>query len=198
MADLLSLVDIPKAAGLVAPGLIILGIRSRFRVGIAPDLKEKTASYAVTSAAYLAGMYPLFNVHNGLRIWPWLWQLQLFFVIPVVIGLAVVVIDRSEWFYKLCRRLNLKPSHHIPAAWDFAFSGMSRGTYVLVRLANGKSIAGLMGSRSFASSAREERDLLIQEVWDIPEKGTWKRLEPARAILICGKDIQSVELFHGG
>lgn len=187
----------PKAVGLIAPGLIILGIRSRFRVGYALDFKEKSASYAATSAAYLAAMFPVFHAHNGFQIWPWLWQLSFYFLVPTIIGISIVIIDKSEWFYKLCKRLNLRPSHHIPAAWDFAFSGISRGTYVLVRLTNGKLIAGLMGSRSFASSAREERDLLIQEVWDIPEQGTWKRLEPARAILICGKDIQSVELFHG-
>jgi hypothetical protein len=198
MADIPQAKDLVELAGILAPGLIILGIRSRFRDGTPADLKDKTINYGAVSVAYLAVSYPIFHADTWVQMPLWLWQLSLYFVWPFVIGVLVVYADNSEWFYKACKRLGLKPSHHIPAAWDYAFSNLRRGTYVLVRLNDGKEVAGLMGTKSFASSAREERDLLIQEVWKVPETGAWERLIPPRAVLLCGRDIRFVEFFHRG
>jgi hypothetical protein len=84
----------------------------------------------------------------------------------------------------------------MPAAWDYAFSRIVQGTYVLVKLRDGTLYAGLMGKQSFASTATEERDLYLEEVWHIPENGPWTRTEPKRSVLLCGRDITWVEIFE--
>lgn len=193
--------ELPKASeitalsGLLAPGLIILGIRNRFRVGSKTDLKDNLIAYAVASVAYYAAAYPIFHADGGVRLASWLWQLLQFFIAPVFVGVFAAYLDQSELFYKVANRLRLKSSHHIPAAWDYAFSSLRRGTYVLVKLSDGTLYAGLMGKESFASSATEERDLLIQEVFTIQDGKPWTLAEPRRSVLLCGKDIRWIEFI---
>jgi hypothetical protein len=55
-----------------------------------------------------------------------------------------------------------------------------------------------MGRSSFASSSTSERDLYLEEVWEMHGANKpWTRLEPVRGVLLCGKDIQRVEIFRG-
>jgi hypothetical protein len=196
MPDLPTSAQITAAVGLLAPGLLILVIRNRFKSGAVPSFQEQVLAYAVASAAYYAAAYPIFHASNGLLLWHWLWQLLISFLVPCLVGVAVVYFDQSEAFYRACRRMGLRPTHHMPAAWDYAFSRVVKGTYVLVKLQDGTQYAGLMGKTSFASTAETERDLYLEQVWTIPEKGPWVRTEPRRGVLLCGKDIRWVEIFE--
>ena len=195
MPEIPSASELTSLASLLAPGFIILGIRARFKEGPIPELKDKVLSYAVASTAYYAAASPLFHANNGLLIPPWLWQLIQFFALPVLVGTIIVFVDQSEVFYKWSSKFGLKLTHHIPAAWDFAFSKIRKGTYVLVKLNDGTRYAGVMGRMSFASSASAERDLFIEEVWSVEKQGSWKVVEPRRSVLLCGKDIRWVEIF---
>ncbi len=195
MGNLPSASEVTGLAGLLAPGLIILAIRARFKDGAVPELRDQVLGYCVVSVAYYAAAYPIFHASSGLLIAPWLWQLLQYFVVPIIVAFAVVVFDQSETFYEACKKLGLRLSHHIPAAWDYAFSGMIKGTYVLVKLQDGTQYAGLMGKRSFASSASSERDLFIEEVWSVEQQGVWKVVEPRRGVLLCGRDIRWIEIF---
>ena len=197
MINLPEATEVTRVAGLLAPGLIILGIRSRFKKGPPKELKDSAIAYTVASAAYYAAAYPLFHANNGLEIYPWLWQLLQYFLFPAFIGLVIVFADQSDWFYSWARKFKLRFSHHIPAAWDYAFSNLVQGTFVLVKLRDGTQYAGVMGRGSFASSASEERDLFIEEVWSVPNHGPWQVVEPRRSVLLCGSDIKWVEIFRG-
>jgi hypothetical protein len=85
---------------------------------------------------------------------------------------------------------------HLPTAWDYLFEGLTPDTFVLVTLLDGTQVAGKMTNNSFASSSKEERDLYIQEVWEIGKKGDqWTPLNPPRGILLCGKNIKFVEVY---
>lgn len=192
MAELPSSSEIARLAAVLAPGIVILGIRSRFREGPPVELKDSLVAYAVTSAAYYAVAFPLFHADGGLILWAWLWRLLQFFALPVLIGFGVVAFDQRGWLYKIAKRLNLRLTHHIPAAWDYAFSSLRTGTYVLVKLTDGTQYAGKMGKQSFEA----ERDLYIEEVWSVPEQGSWTIVQPKRSVLLCGKDIRWVEVFE--
>lgn len=196
MPELPNASEIMRLVGLLAPGLIILAIRGRFKGGAVPSFQDQVIAYAVTSAAYYAAAFPIFHAHNGVQIWEWAWQLLQYFALPCLVGMLVVFIDQSELFYRICKRLRLRLTHHMPAAWDYAFSRMIQGTYVLVKLRDGTLYAGLMGKHSFASTATEERDLYLEEVWSIEDKGPWKRTTPKRSVLLCGRDITWVEIFE--
>lgn len=188
--------QITSLVSLLAPGLIILGIRSRFKEGAIPELKSQVLSYAVVSTAYYAAVSPLFHVSSGVLLVPWLWNLLHFVLVPTAVGLGVVLIDQSEKFYRLCGLVGLRVAHHVTSAWDFAFSRVRTGTYVLVKLNDGARVAGIIGNLSFASSNASERDLLIEEVWSLNGIGAWTKVEPSRSVLLCGRDIRYIEIFR--
>lgn len=183
---------------LLVPGLLILGIRARFREGAIPDLKDKLVSYAVASTVYYAVVAPVFYVPRGVGLSAWAWDALHYFVVPCAAGILIVLFDQTEYLYRLADRLGLRLAHHIPAAWDYAFSRMDRGTFVWVRLNSGTEYAGKMGRSSFASSSTAERDLYLEEVWEMHGAGRpWTLMKPVRGVLLCGKDIQRVEIFRG-
>lgn len=183
---------------LLAPGLVILSIRARFKEGAVPALKDRLVSYAVASIAYYAAVAPLFYFKSGITLPSWLWASLHYFLVPCATASVIVVFDQREWFYRIADYFGLRLAHHIPAAWDYAFSKLNRGTFVWIKLNNGTEYAGKMGRHSFASSSTSERDLYLEEVWQINGDGEpWTRLEPPRSVLLCGKDIQRVEIFGG-
>ncbi len=195
MAELPTAAEVAGLASLLAPGLIILGLKARFQNGSVPDLKEQIISYAVASAAYYAAASPLFHVRHGASVEPWLWHFLQYFIFPSVVGLVIVWFDQTEWFYQLCAKAGLRLTHHVPAAWDYAFSRIIKGTFVLVKLNDGTLYAGKMANRSFASSSTAERDLFLEEVWDADTK-PWSPVIPKRGVLLCGKDVKWVEIFE--
>lgn len=198
MSSLPSAAEVKEFIRLLAPGLIILYLRSRVSGGPNQSLQERLIAYALVSAAYYAVVPPLFDVPGGIVLPGWLRSLLLYAVVPTVLGLGLASARQNGWEYLIGRKLGLQFAHHIPAAWDFTFSRLGRGTFILVTLANGSEIAGLMGAGSFASSSKEERDLLIEEVWNVGDDGTWMPATPKRSILLCGKDIRHVEIYNGG
>ena len=182
-------------AKLFAPGFLILGIRARFKEGAVPNLKDRAVSYAAVSAVYYAAIIPFFNMPGQIVLASWLWTLLAYFVTPCIIGAALVISDQQEWFYRQANKMGLKLTHHMPAAWDYAFSNLKQGNFLLVRLSDGTEYAGRMGAGSFASSNGGERDLYLEEVWVVNPDSPWEKVEPQRGVLLCGKDIQVIEIF---
>lgn len=176
--------------------MLLLWANSRVKVGPTPELQERLIGYAVASTAYFAAVSPLFYVENGLQLPSWLWTVVHYALVPILLGFAFAFSSQREWEYKFARRLGLNFSHHIPAAWDYTFSQMSDATYLLAKLKDGSQVGGLMGTSSFASSSKDERDLLIEDVWTVIEN-KWKRADPPRSILLCGGDINYIEIFKG-
>jgi hypothetical protein len=66
---------------------------------------------------------------------------------------------------------------------------------VLVTLKDGGQVAGLFGSRSFASSDPSERDLYIQSVFSMSGKGQWQRVPRNDGVLISGDQIKYIEFW---
>ena len=117
-----------------------------------------------------------------------------YFLLPCFVAIAVVWFDQTEWLYRWSAKAGLRLSHHIPAAWDYAFSRVTKGTFVLVKLNDETLYAGKMANNSFASSRTDERDLYLEEVWNM-DTAPWTPVQPKRAVLLCGKDIRWVEIF---
>jgi len=197
MGDLPSATDLTGLATLLAPGLIILGIRARFKGGAKIELKDQIVGYAIASTGYYAAISPLFHVKGGCQLSPWLWGFCQFFLLPCIIGSLAVLIDQKEWIYRLSECVGVRLPHHLPAAWDYAFSRIQAGVYVWIKLSDGTEYAGLMGADSFASSSNAERDLYLEEVWTMNEDEPWTLLEPRRGVLLCGRDIVRIEIFDG-
>lgn len=197
MVDIPSANDIGGIAAALAPGFIILGVRGRFREGPVSDLQERVLQYIFASAAYFALVTPFFNATIGPKLDLWLWGALHFALSPLAIGIAAAYFHQYELLRRLTRRLGLRLPHDAGSAWDYAFARLRGGTYVIVTLTDGATFAGLLGAQSFASSVSDERDLLLEQVWQVPDSGDWNRLEPYRSVLICGKEVRHIEFFEG-
>jgi uncharacterized protein DUF6338 len=64
----------------------------------------------------------------------------------------------------------------------------------MVTLTDG-TVSGVFGDMSFASSDPTERDLYIEEIWDVSESGEWTRRPERVGILIPSKEIKSVQFW---
>jgi len=196
MADIPTAAQITELASLLAPGLIISTIMNRAASGAPPDLKDSLVAYGLYSTGYFAAVSPLFHVEGGLHVVGWLWRFLLYFLIPVLIGVVLAYAYQHKVLYKLAEMARLRLAHHLSAAWDYTFEELPSSTYLLVTLQDGSRVAGRWATGSFAASGKDERDLLIAEMWKPGAQGKpWTQLMPPRAILVCGKDIKSIELF---
>ena len=196
MPDLPTANEITKLTGLLAPGIVILWVRSRFRDAAPPKIADKMASYAVVSIAYTAISFPLFHAEGSAVLPGWLWELTLYFILPLLVGAMLVFFDQSERFYKVTERAGLRPVHHTPTAWDYTFRKRT-ASFVLVHLTDGSEIAGAWINGSFASSTSGDRDVYINQMWTVKDGG-WKAVDPPRSILICGGTIRMIEFIQGG
>lgn len=197
MPDIPTASEITKLTGLLAPGIVILWVRSRFRDTAPPKLADRMTSYAVVSIAYNAASYPIFHAGVGPALSAWLWQLLLYFVIPLTVGVAMVFFDQSERFYSLTERMGLRPVHHTPTAWDYTFRNRPP-SFALVHLIDGTEVAGAWLDGSFASSTAGDRDVYLVQMFKVGEDGNWNEVVPPRSILICGGSIRMVEFIQGG
>ena len=195
MADLPSAANIKEIVSLFAPGLIILWARSRVTAGPKPELQERLISYALASTAYYAAVSPLFYVVNCVELPIWLWTSLQYALLPAAIGWLLAYCSQRGLEYKIADKFGLQLCHHIPAAWDFTFSQMAEGKYILVTLKDGSRIGGIFDSASFSSSSKDERDMLIGDVWNVDEKEGWHQADPPRSALLCGGDIHYIEIF---
>lgn len=196
MSELPTADQIASLTTLLAPGIIILWTRSRFRDASPPQLSEKVYNYAIVSVAYNAAVYPLFDVSDGIKVPSILWHIAFSVCIPILFGSMLVYIDMKSVFYRIAERLKLRPVHHIPNAWDYTLRGMGP-SYAIVHLADGSEIAGAWDNGSFASSTSGDRDVFISRMFKMQEN-KWIELDPPRSILICGGSIRLIEFIEGG
>lgn len=195
--DLLNVENLKALIAALAPGLIILGIRQRFIAAPQPSFQDRALAYAGVSAIYYAIVHPLIGFcETELRLADWAGDAFEYVITPALVGLVLGFTSATDLIDKGLRRVGLAPIHQIPAAWDYAFSRLRGDTFVLVTLSDGSQVAGFFGNQSFASSSANERDLLIQDVWEVNEKGPWTKPATAKSILLCGKDIRFVEFIR--
>lgn len=195
--DLLKASELKELVSALAPGLIILGIRQKFVAGPVPSLQDRAISYAAVSAVYYAIFHPsIAFLETTLQIGKWSASALEYVVIPLIFGALLGLETFFDAATRFWSKIGIQPVHHVPTAWDYAFSRLQRGTYVIVTLTDGSQVSGVYGAGSFSSSSKDERDILIDDVWEV-EEGVWTRAPAPKSVLLCGKDIRTVELFKG-
>lgn len=117
------------------------------------------------------------------------------FISPTVLGVLGALNSQKGWLRWLFRKVGLASIHEIPTAWDYKFSKTDRFVWVQVTLTDGTRIAGKYGSKSFSSSAAEERDLYLQELMKITKEG-WKPIPRSDGILVKGNEIKYIEFIR--
>jgi len=190
--------DLKLLIAAMAPGLIILVIRQWFVAAPRVDIKERAISYAALSAVYYAIVNPIFSYIKYIQYVPtFVADASEYVVLPCIIGLIVAVGTYRDWTARWWRLLKIQPIHPSPTAWDYVFSRMGAGEFLLITLNDSSQIGGVYaGMTSFASSINDQRDLLIGEVYEW-NGGRWLPAPQHKSILLCGRDIRTIEFFHG-
>ena len=196
MSNLMFLDNIYLALLLFVPGLVVLFVRSQFVTGAKFSHSAAWLPYLAISVIYYALAFPLIEfvvaidepVYGKILVW-----FSLVFAGPAVLGLVLGINIQENLFRRLLQRCGLNPVHVIPTAWDWKFGNMTE-QWVLVTLKDGTRFAGFCGSDSFMSSDPAERDIYIQQVYDVDDDNNWSS-SGEKALLITADEVQTVEFW---
>jgi len=142
-------------------------------------------------------IYLLF-VRAGVLAEPWMAALAWFFMLlvsPVTLGVATGLLSQRAVVRRLLARYGVYTVHPVPTAWDYVFSH-STGSWVLVTLTDGSTVAGVFSARSFASSDAAERDLFLERLYKVEDDGPWQPVPMNRGVWIQGEAIRAIEFLE--
>ncbi len=106
------------------------------------------------------------------------------FITPVFLGLTA-----GLWFKTFL-------GSGFPSAWDYQFSRINEPLWVLVTLKDGSQVAGLFGKNSFAASSESsERDLYLEDVYQLSEDNPWQPVTGTAGVLIKAEEIRYIEFW---
>jgi Family of unknown function (DUF6338) len=116
------------------------------------------------------------------------------FVFPIVIALGLVKTIDSKWGHRI--RANLKITHPVPSAWD-CFFRESIPCRVVAKLKSGGVVAGLYGSKSWASSAPAEQDIYLEKLCSLSPDGKMEKVrDGSLGGIIRMDEVEVLELFE--
>ena len=112
---------------------------------------------------YQSGYYSSHPLQTGL-----LWS-GIILISPALLGSAWGFIVKKHYFERLLGKFGVNIVRPIPTSWDYKFSQTDEPEWVLVTLTDGSTVAGYWGGNSFASSTASERDIYIEELYNVME-----------------------------
>jgi hypothetical protein len=189
MPDLKSIQSIYLVLGFVVPGMVIAFVRAQFLTGRVRTLSESIVSYIALTVLYYGLAAPFveyvltFEEPGRAKIAAWL---ALIILVPAIVGLILGALTQNDVFRRALQLLRINPVHVTPAAWDYTLARLRGDHFVMVTLSDGSTVGGIYGSHSFASSDPTERDLFLQEIYDV-DGGSWSKRSEHQAILIRPK-----------
>jgi uncharacterized protein DUF6338 len=83
-----------------------------------------------------------------------------------------------------------------PTAWDFAFGNAEAG-FVRVLTKEGRWVGGYAGPNSFFSSYPEDRELFLEQAWQLNDEGVFdKVIEGSAGVWVDCADAQLVQFLE--
>jgi hypothetical protein len=198
MPDLKSVESVYLVLAFVVPGMIITLVRAQFFTSRMRSLSESIVSYLALTILYYGLAAPVVEYVLSIRepgrqkIFAWV---GLIILLPAAVGLLLGILGQNDVFRRLLQFCRINPVHATPAAWDYAFARLLGDHFVMETLSDGSTVGGIYGSRSFASSDPAERDLFLQEIYDV-DGDSWKKRSEQQAILIPAKEIKHVQIWN--
>ncbi len=198
MPDLKSVESVYLVLGFIVPGMIITLVRAQFFTGRVRTLSENVVTYVALTVLYYGLAAPVVEYVLSIRepgrakIFAWL---GLIILLPAAIGFAFGILGQNDVFRRILQYFKINPVHATPSAWDYAFARLRGDHFVMVTLSDGSTVSGVYGSHSFASSDPTERDLFLQEIYDV-DGDSWKKRPEQQAILIPSKEIKHVQIWN--
>ncbi len=143
---------------------------------------------------YALLLWPIYAVETGgVRethpTWYVLFYVFVLFIAPIAWACVMKKLRSTDFFQGSMPHPTAKP-------WDYVFAQRKR-YWIVVTLKDGKQLAGLYDSKSFASSAPAPEQLYLEEAWVLNSDGGFERARCETAgILILSSEIMTVEFFN--
>lgn len=199
MPDLKDPTNLHLVIFFIVPGLIASYVRARFVPGRLPSAADRVLSFLVLSLIYLGIVSPALPYVLNFQGSLWIWSFLLYFLLligPAIFGVVLGFISHRRVLDRLATLLRLPITDEIPTSWDWRFANLPEGgLYVLITLTDDRQVAGYFGGRSFASSEPTDRDLYIEQQFEVSDSGEWIASEERSGIYITGKEIRYVEFI---
>lgn len=196
-----TLYTIMAAIGFLIPGFIVTSITRRVIPLAEREYKIKIFENFIYSFLNIfLWAIPVYRIYLNIEYWKenyvllWIISIVIIFLSPIVIALIIILLNKYEISRRICEYFSLPSIDTDPSAWDFKFKQM-QGEWVLITLRDKRIVAGFIGKNSFVSSNTKERDLYIDEVYNIGENNIWSKEERTNGIWIKGEEIISIEFF---
>lgn len=195
------LYTIIMAIAFLIPGFIITSINKRVIPIVDKEYKTKIFENFIYSFLNIfLWSIPIYKIYLNIDWWHknytllWIVGVLIIFLSPMTIALVVILFNRHEIFRKICEYFSLPSVDTDPSAWDFKFKQI-QGEWVLITLSDNRTIAGFVGKNSFISSNAKERDLYIDEVYEINKNNEWHKTKRTDGIWLRSGEIISIEFF---
>lgn len=181
----------------IVPGYVYYAIRGQLVAGHRARGNEAIVRLVCVSCVnfVFSGWYVYLTLgdptsSNAERAFAWTFCIL---ICPALLGLASGASNQFELSKRIYKRLRLKHVHVVPTSWDFAFSGRE-ACYVIVTLQEGGRFAGIWCDKSFAADEPSERDLYLEDVYEIgKDDGPWVATD--RSVLIKSQEIRYIEFI---
>jgi hypothetical protein len=115
------------------------------------------------------------------------------FISPLLLGTISGRLAQREYMSHFLQRFGFRTIHSTPTAWDWHFSRQEE-LWARITIKDGSVIFGFFGSRSFASSNPDERDIYLEQVYTRTAEGV-RCVESTRGCLVKGDQISAIEFY---
>jgi hypothetical protein len=198
VTEVKSLDQLSLILGYIVPGLIILYVRSQFLTGRLGSHKDALLSYFTLSVIYLAVVEATTSLVTGSR-------LPLYdrtpYWLPIVLGGAAgfgvliglnASLGLTRW---LASKIGLRLPHVMTSAWDWKFQRLPE-CLLMITLQDSSTVAGWFGDKgSFVGSDPTNRDIYIEQLFELDKEGNLVILNPGKGIYISSGEIRLIEFI---
>ena len=195
------LYTIISAIAFLIPGFITTYIIRRVIPKVDKDYKTSVLENFIYSFLNIfLWAIPIYKIYINIGWWNkkilllWLVCLLIIFVSPIIIASVIIIFYQKEVFRELCQYFNISSIDTEPSAWDFKFKKIEN-EWVIITLKDKTTIGGYIGVNSFISSNCKERDLYIDEQYEISKNGEWKKVNRTDGIWIKNDEIKYIEFL---
>jgi hypothetical protein len=115
---------------------------------------------------------------------------------PFLAGVLLGVVWQNNLARWVFGKIGIRLIHHIPNSWDYMFDSIREPSWILVTLAEGGEVAGYFGTKSFASSDIEERDLFLEQVYKVSENGDWVADDRGKGVWLARERIKLITVWR--
>ena len=122
-------------------------------------------------------------------------------VVPACLGFVTGLAHRRGWLRGfLIARLGLNVPDAVESAWAYAFAGRERPAkvWLTVTLHDGSVLEGCFSTRSMASSRDQDRDLFLEQLYELSPDGRLRPVLGTAGVWIAGSAIRVVESRRAG